>query len=112
MKLHVLAGGDVAEAARVALTDFGQRVELIAGENPLRNLHAQHLRVFSLALPVRAAHEAERPPLVGRHLSALVAFECFHELVDVGDAGERKPRPAEGFGIIYNRHEASLNWQP
>ena len=34
MELHVLAGGDVAEAARIAFADVGQRVELIAVNTP------------------------------------------------------------------------------
>ena len=100
MELDVLTRGDVAEAARVALADVGQRVELRAGEDALRNLHAQHLRVFRLTLSVGAAHQPERAPLIGRHLAALVPFERRHELVDVGLARERQPRAAECFWIV------------
>ena len=102
MELDVLPRGDVAEAARVALADVGQRVELIAGEDALRNLDPQHLRVFGLPLAVGAAHQPEGAPLVGRHLAALVALERGHELVDVGLAGERQPRAAERLGIVYD----------
>ena len=65
MELDVLAGGDVAEAARVALGDVGQRVELRLGQDALRNLHPQHLRVARLPLAVGAPQQPERPPFVG-----------------------------------------------
>ena len=100
VELHVLPRRDVAEAARVALADVGQRVELIAGQDALRDLHPQHLRVLGLTLAVGAAHQPERAPLIGRHLAALVALERRHELVDVGLARERQPRAAERFGIV------------
>jgi hypothetical protein len=73
---------------QIPLADVGQRVELLAAQDTLRNLHAQHLRVFGLPLPVGAAHQPEGAPLVWRHLAALVALERRHELVDVGLAGE------------------------
>ena len=107
MKLHVLPGGDVAEAARVALADVGERLELLAGQDALRDLDPQHLRVFRLALAVGAAHQPERAPLVGRHLAALVALERRHEFVDVGLAREREPRAPEGLGIVNDRHMPS-----
>ena len=77
---------------RVPLADVGERDELIAREHALRNLDAQHLRVVGLTLPVGAAHETERAPLVRRHLAALVSLERGDELVDVGLAGKRQPR--------------------
>jgi hypothetical protein len=101
MKLDVLPGGDVPEAARVALADVGQRIELIAGQNPLRDLHPQHLRVLRLTLAVGAAHQAEGAPLVGRHFAALVPLESRHELLDVGLARKRQARAPEGPGIVY-----------
>ena len=104
VELHVLPRGDVAEPARVALADVGERLELVGGQHALRNLHPQHLRVFRLPLTVGAADQPERAPLIGRHLAALVALERRHELVDVGDAGKREPRAAEGLGIVNNRH--------
>ena len=88
VELDVLPRGDVAELARVLLPRRRQRVELGAVENALRNLHPQHRRVVGLPLTVGAAHQAERPPLVGRDLAALVLFERRHELVDVGHAGK------------------------
>ncbi len=100
MKLDVLARGDVAEAPRIALADVGERRELIARQDALRHLDAQHLRVGGLALPVRAANEPERAPLVGRQLAALVALERRDEFVDVGHAGEREARAAVRAGVV------------
>ena len=45
VELDVLPGRDVAEAARVPLADVGERVELLGGQDALRDLDAQHLRV-------------------------------------------------------------------
>src|SRR5918995_1184217 len=59
-----------------------------------RDFDAQHLRVRGLALPVGAAYQPERPPLVRRDLAALVSLERRHELVDVGDGRKRQPRAA------------------
>ena len=108
MKLHVLPRGDVTETARVSLADVGQRLELLARQNALRNLHAQHLRVLGLPLTVGAAHEPERAPLIGRHLTPFVALERRHELVDVGLAGKGQPRSTVGFCIVSCRHASSL----
>ena len=94
VELHVLARGDVAEAARPAFGDVGQGAELGDVQDALRDLDADHLHV-ALALAVRAAHQAERAPLVGRQLAALVALERGHELLDLGLARERQPRSAE-----------------
>ena len=71
VQLDVLPRRDVAEAARVAFGDVGHRVELIAGQDALRNLDPHHLRVAGLPLPVGAAQQAKRAPLVGTNLSAL-----------------------------------------
>ena len=108
VELDVLPRGDVPEPARVTLADVGERLELVRGQHALRNLHPQHLGVFRLPLTVGAADQPEGTPLIGRHLAALVALERRHELVDVGDARERQPRAAEGFGIVYYGHK-SLN---
>ena len=92
MELHVLPRGDVAEAARVAIGDVGDRLELCAGQDPLRHLHAHHLRVLRLPLPVGAAHQPEHAPRVGPDLSALELSEHRRELVDVRDIRESQSR--------------------
>ena len=104
MKLHVLAGRDVAEAAGVRLAHLRQRKELYGACDALRDLDAQHLRVAGLTLSVRAPDQPERAPLVGRQLSALESLERGYELVDFRLARERQPRPAESFGIVDSRH--------
>ncbi len=105
MKLHVLASGDVAEAAGVRLSGFRQRKELFRGSDALRDLDAQHLRVAGLTLSVGAPDQPERAPLVGRQLSALESLERGHELVDFRLARERQPRSAESLGIVDSRHK-------
>ena len=104
MELDVLPRGDVAEAAREPLADLGQRLELRRGEDALRNLDAQHLHVAGLPLAVRAADEAEHPPLIGGQLAALELLERGDELVDVGLAREGEAGPAERLGIVYGCH--------
>ena len=71
VQLHVLPRRDVPEAARVALGDGGQDVELLADQDPLRNLDAHHLRIAGLALTVGAAQQAERAPFVRADVTAL-----------------------------------------
>ena len=100
MELHVLPRGDVAEAARIEVRDVGERLELRAGQQPLRDLDAQHLRVLRLPLAVGAAHEPEGPPLVGPDLAALEPCEHVGELVDLRPVGEAQSRPAIRVGII------------
>ena len=102
VELDILTRRDMSEPARIAVGDIRQRFELVARNCTLRNLHTQHLRVVGLPLSVRAAHEPELPPLVGRHLATLVALERGDELVDVGAAGERQSRPPVGFWIVYD----------
>ena len=97
--LDVLAGGDVTEAARVALGDVGQHVELGRRQHALRDLHPDHLRVVELALAVGTADEAEDAPLFRRDLAAFELAEHVGELVDVRVGGERQPGPAVGGGI-------------
>ena len=75
VELHVLAGRDVTEAARMPLGDVRQRVELRGVEDALRNLDPQHLRIGVLPLPVGAAQQPERAPLVRRDLAALEPIE-------------------------------------
>ena len=99
VELDVLPRRDVPEAARVALGDVRERLELRPVEDALRDLDPQHLRVARLPLAVRAAHQAEGPPLVGRQLAALVGVERADELVDLGLVRERQPRAAEGRGL-------------
>ncbi len=94
MKLNVLARGDVPESPRVFLADVGKREQLIACQDALRHFDAEHLGVGGLTLAVRAADETEGTPLIRRHLAALVLLECLDELLDVGLAGKRQPRPS------------------
>ena len=77
-------------------------------DHALRDLHAQHLRVGGLALPVGAAHQAERAPLVGRDLAALELRQHVGELVDVALVGEREPRAAKRLRIVYCCHAVPL----
>ena len=93
VELDVLTRGDVAEAARVRVADFGERAS--AGRLVItpcgiftRSIDAS----CDLALSVRAAQQAERAPLVRRDLAALVLLEHDDELVDIGFVGERQPR--------------------
>src|SRR5262245_23848503 len=65
MKLDVLTRGDVTEAPRVALAHVGKGCELVGCQDALRHLDAQHLRVGGLPLPVGAANEPKRTPLIG-----------------------------------------------
>ena len=95
VQLHVLPRRDVAEAARVLLGHVGERVQLLAGQHALRDLHADHLRIVGLPLAVGAAHQPEDAPLLGRDLAALELPEHVGELVDVGFAGERQARAPE-----------------
>ena len=72
MDLHVLASGDVREAAAPALGDLGDRLELASGEQTARDLdplHVLHVR----KLRVDAHREAQRPELIGRQLTGAVA---------------------------------------
>ena len=101
VELNVLPRRDVPEAARVPLRHVGECIELVGRQHALWNLDAQHLRIFGLPLSVGAAHQPERAPLLGRQLTALVLLERGHELVDVRNAGEREPRAAERFWIVY-----------
>ena len=100
MKLDVLARGDVAEAARVALPDLGQREQLVGCQQTLRDLHPQHLRILGLALSVGSAHEPVGAPPVSRQLAALVPLERGDEFVDLGFVRERQSRAAERLLII------------
>jgi hypothetical protein len=88
VKLNVLPRRDVPEAAGVFLADVREHAQLRRREEALRNLDPEHLRVFGLTLSVGAAHEPERPPLIGGHLAALVLREHGDELLDIGLAGE------------------------
>ncbi len=105
VELHVLAGGDVAEAARVRGGHVGQRVELLAVQDALRDLDAQHLGVVCLALAVGAAHQPEGAPLVGGDLAALEPVQRAHELVDLRLVREGQPGTAEGGDIVDGCHD-------
>ena len=100
VELHVLPGRDVSKAARELVGDIRQHVELIGGENALRNLHANHLRIVDLTLPVAAAHEAKRAPLVRGDLTALESGQGRGELVDIGLVGKRQSGTAVGGRIV------------
>jgi hypothetical protein len=84
----------------VALGDVGERVQLLAVQDALRNLDALHLRVLRLALPVGAAHQAEPAPVFRRNLAALELAERFHEFIDFRRNGKREPRAPGGLGIV------------
>jgi hypothetical protein len=108
VELHVLPRGDVTEAPRVTIGDARERLELRAGQDALRHFDAQHLRVLRLALSVGAAHEAVRPPLVGRDLAALELPQHADELVDLGLLRERQARASERLAIVDCSHMAPL----
>ena len=82
VKLQVLPRGDVPEPARIALGHVGQRVNLRDVHQTLRDLDANHLHV-RLPLPVGAAQQAERAPLIRAELAALERFELGDELVNL-----------------------------
>src|SRR4029077_19852766 len=84
-----------------------ERFQLRAGQQPLRDLDAQHLRVVRLALPVGAAHQPERAPLVRPDLAALELPEHVGELVDVRFGREAQSRAAVDFGIVNYCHSSS-----
>ena len=104
MQLDVLARGDVTEATRVALGDAGDRIELLAAQDALRNLDAQHLRIGVLALAVGAAQQTERAPLVGADVAVFEPREQGDELVDVRLFRERKARAPERFAVLHDSH--------
>ena len=62
VELEVLARRHVAEAARAAGRDVGERAELRGAGDALRELHPQHVDAV-LALAVRAARDAVGAPL-------------------------------------------------
>src|SRR5262249_30099894 len=100
VKLHVLARRDVAKTPREPLRNVGQRVQLFARQDALRDLDAKHLSIVGLTLSVRAPHQSKLTPLVRGELAALVTLERRDELIDVGVARKRKSRAAERFRII------------
>ena len=104
VELEILPSRDVAEAARVLLGDLRERAELIGGQQPLRDLDAQHRRVRVLTLTVGAAHQPELAPGFWRHVAALVLFEHVHEFVDIGFTREREPCASECVWIVLSRH--------
>jgi len=101
VQLDVLPRRDVREAPGVLLRDVGERDRLAFGEHALRDLHAQHLCVFRLALAVRAAHQPERAPLIRADLAAFELCQRVGELVDVGPEGEGRPSAAQGGGVVH-----------
>ena len=104
VQLNVLSRGDVPEAARVALRDVSKGVELLADQDPLRNLDSQHLRIAGLPLAVRAAEQPEGAPLVWTDVPAFEPCEQRDELVDVRFTGEREPSAPECFAILDSCH--------
>ena len=99
VELHVLARGDVPEAARVLVGDVGEPVELRRGQDPLRDLDADHVDV-GLTLTVGAAAEAIDLELVRRHLAALEALQMLDEVVDVGGARKFERLRHRGHGCF------------
>ena len=88
------------EAARPALGRVGHGIELGRVEDALRDLDAEHLGVARLALPVGAADQPVRAPLIRPELAALEACERRDEVVDLRLVREGEPCPAEGLGIV------------
>ena len=85
-----------------------QRLELRRREDSLRDLHAQHLGVFRLALSVRPAHEPKRAPFVRRDLAALEPPEHLHELVDVRLVCERQTASSQDLRVVNCSHGSFL----
>ncbi len=100
VELDVLPRGDVTEAARILLADVGERDQLVGRQQALRDLDAKHLRVFRLTLPIGAAHETVGAPLIGSHLSPLIALDGADEFVDFRFARKGQARTPESLGIV------------
>ncbi len=83
VELHVLAGGDVREAAAPALGDVGQRLELGGGDAAPRDLDALHV-LDVRELGVHPHRQAQRAELVGRELAAAEPGDVLRVLVDGG----------------------------
>ena len=88
VELHVLAGGEVAPAARVGLGEVAEHLELVGLDAPVRDLHPEHLVVATLALAVDALVQAEHAEHVvvdlARDEPASAVFEVRELLLDLG----------------------------
>jgi hypothetical protein len=104
MKLQVLTRGDVSEPARIPLGHVSQCVELLGVAQALRELDANHLHV-RLPLPVGAAQQAERAPLIRAELAALERFELGDELVNLRRIRKRGPRASKRLGVVHCCHD-------
>ena len=108
MELHVLAGGEVAPAARVRLGDVRERLELLGGDAAVRHLDAQHLVVAALALAVDALVQAED----AEHVFVDPAVEVLADgaLVDVELLGDHRVEDSGGQLADVDRHKAAPGW--
>ena len=111
VELHVLARGDVAEAARVFVGDVGEAIDLRRGEHALRDLHAQHVHVL-LALAVGAAREAVDLELIGRQLARLEAAQMVDKVVDVCGAGEAERLGDRRHGSVVHDDQCPVRRSP
>ena len=85
VELHVLAGGDVAPAARVGVGEVGHHLELVGQHAAPRDLDPHHLVVAALALPVDAVVQAEDAEGVLFDVTREVLGEDLLELLGVGE---------------------------
>jgi hypothetical protein len=110
VELHVLPGGDVAPAPRVAVRDVGHEVELVGQQPAPRNLHPHHLVVPALALTVDAVVEAEDAEGILLDVTGEVLGEDGLELVGVGELGWIDLSLAHGCSDLgWRRHSASCS---
>ena len=93
VELDVLAGGDVAPAARVLVDEPPDHLELLGLDRPVRHLHADHLVLAALALAVDAVPEPEDTEDVFLEVAREIAHEHLLELLDVRELlGVDRPR--------------------
>ena len=122
VELHVLAGGEVAPAARVGLGDVAEHLELVGLDLAVRDLHPHHLVEAALALAVDALVEAEHAEDVVVDLAGEEAARAVLEggelLLDLGVEGlgaeladvDRHTRGIySGFSSKYQRTRSGIN---
>ena len=83
VELHVLAGGEVAPAARVGLGDVAEHLELVGLDPAVGDLHPHHLVDAALALAVDALVQAEHPEDVVVDLAREVLLDAVLEPVEL-----------------------------
>ena len=105
--LDVLPGGDVADAAAIAVGDVGHDVELLRREQPPGNLDALHVAGV-VQLVVQAVGEPNGAPGIGGDLTALIPGQ------PIGMAGEGftlllQGRRHDGFTRVWVRVSHEVN---